>query len=147
MPPSPLILLALGVGLMLAAWYHISLGHETEHWPQTVGRVLGRRVGVSWFEIPTGPRGFVLYRYHVDGTAYEAERVSYRPYFYKVIGSADRMVYRYEPGTTVTVWYDPRRPERAVLEPGTGSLPWWQLLAGTLCTLGALALLLTGVAV
>jgi hypothetical protein len=111
-----------------AAWFINRDEKATADWPVTQGVVVTseiRRSSAETFNhrnhlawIP-----YVRYRYAVEGMPYVGERVSLQ--VYQEFAGADSspapariraVVERYRAGAEVTVHYNPRRPESAVLE-------------------------------
>lgn len=109
----------------------------SSHWPTTEGVVVD-----LWLTRRSGTH--VTYRYEVEGREYESTQVRLVEKFFREKRS-DRAA-RYPEGTRVTVWYDPLRPERAVLEPGTsrGATAKAFVAAGIFCIL-SLGLVAVGV--
>ncbi len=136
------LFLLTGAVFAVIGWHGLALGRETSGWPSTKGRVLGQRLALTWIASRMGVRPLVLYRYRVEGTAYECDRISYRLDSSMVFSEAERVAYHYPPGSDVVVRYDPRRPERAVLEAGTGAWPGWNLACGVAFILAGAVLLL-----
>jgi hypothetical protein len=59
------------------------------------------------------------YRYEVDGVQRRGSRISFAPTFNRHAFERALVVFhRYPPGKAVTIYYDPRHPERSVIEPG-----------------------------
>jgi hypothetical protein len=59
----------------------------------------------------------ITYRYIVDGSAFVGDQIhpaGIRPTTYE---QSSLLFHKYRPGATVTVYYDPRAPGRAALEP------------------------------
>jgi hypothetical protein len=113
----------LGLGLalfgtLMAAEQVVCLDRalRSRGWSTASGRVLDEAIfSVRWqFGMAHSPA--VLYEYQVDGETYRAHSVSYRGSIYR--RGAQAALDRYRPGQRVTVYYDPARPELAVLEPG-----------------------------
>lgn len=79
-------------------------------WPTAQGEIVelrsGRNIGTH-----------LRYRYEVAGRTYESGRV--RLVEKAWADNRKQVAERYPEGATVSVAYDPQRPERAVLEPGT----------------------------
>jgi hypothetical protein len=81
-------------------------------------------------------RPAVAFRYEVDGRSYTSERYAFDETSSTDPRYAETVAQRYPPGRSVTAWFDPDRPEVAILEsapPGTltfGLLflrPFWAL--------------------
>jgi hypothetical protein len=92
-------------------------------WPATTGRIVESRVEPKTLpgDRPTirfAPR--IAYEYSVDGRAYRSGRVAFGDVFWSLAPQAARAkVARYPRGAQVTVYFNPRRPQEAVLERAT----------------------------
>ena len=91
-------------------------GLRSRGWRSAAGRILGAttlrvRSPLGWFSSPV-----VAYEYTVDGATYQAQTINYRGSV--TLGAAVRTLREYRQGRRVTVYYDPRRPDIAVLERG-----------------------------
>jgi hypothetical protein len=64
---------------------------------------------------------FAHYTYAVDGRTFEGRRVSFRPMALLPLGEALELMHGLRKGSEVDVYYDPARPERAVMIPGSGT--------------------------
>ena len=137
------------VGLLaLAAWEvrNIHYGLESHNWTHVVG-VLSK----VWVEdmpdlqLENDPfrdkecthSVHARYAYRVGGRWYKARRVSYRATSWIRFREALDMIYGMRPGKEVDVWYDPEKPDRSVLIPG--SSPANAVLLCTWLVLAALA--------
>jgi hypothetical protein len=121
-------LVALLGGILLTA-LALRVGGDvraSRDWPSTSGTVEAARVAMQSEGNERKLFGAqVSYRYEVDGRRYTGERISFESGPSPNRGLAEAIVQRYAPGSTVRVFYDPARPERAVLEPGgTRLVPW-----------------------
>ena len=149
-----LLLLIVGVAVIATAIAARLEADASASWPTTSGRVTEATVKEGRESSSMG-RGanrpyrvytaHVRYEYAVDGRTYHGDRIgmdvdgsSYRSF-----AKAAAVTARYPAGATVTVHYDPGRPQRAVLEVG-GS--WGEtvavLLVGLILTGGGLLLLM-----
>ncbi len=116
------IILALLALAAREAW-HIRLGLDSLHWSHTTGTL--ERI---WQESDIGdPQSegrhsvFAHYSYAVDGRAYRGRRLSYRPMALLAFGEALEVMHGLRRGSMVDVYYDPARPGRAVMIPGSGT--------------------------
>jgi hypothetical protein len=106
---------------VLAARLHRAVA-ATRTWPAVTGRITASRL------VP-GRRtaaADVAYAYAIGGRTYTGNRVqvAHRLGDFLIAMShrhAQTLLERYPPDATVLVYYDPARPEEAVLEPGEGS--------------------------
>ncbi len=129
------ILTLAGLFFLIDGWLDIRLGRITEAWPEASGHVLSSEVRGA----PFGPGNVVAevrYSYRVNGATLHSDRLTFR--HFASVRQAELAAYHFPVGSSVKVYYDPARPERSVLMPGTGSLPW--LRAG----FGAMAIATAG---
>lgn len=122
----PLALLLVGI-LVTALGVRVAGDmRASRDWPSTAGTVEAADVTMRSEGNENKRFGAqVRYRYEVAGRAYTGERVSFESGLSPVRGLAEAAVARYAPGSTVRVFYDPARPDRAVLEPGGSSITSW----------------------
>ncbi|MDH7578386.1 MAG: DUF3592 domain-containing protein [Bacillota bacterium] len=118
------------VVILLAGMMLIILGARTlrqalasRSWPACQGRIISSEVkmyhpGPTLREEGPSYSAEILYEYRVEGKRYTSRRVFFGEYSSGSPGPARRVVDRYPPGKQVPVYYDPARPEVAVLEPG-----------------------------
>lgn len=114
-------LLAVAFALLSSPWTVrevVLLVHavRSRSWPHVFGWVTFSQVVCIRLARYAGsvPVADLDYRYAVDGVEYRGSRVAFGP----VLGQgAHDLVARYPIGETVMVYYDPRRPQRAVLQP------------------------------
>lgn len=115
---------------------------QSRRWPTTSGVLEQADIAVLDANYRGGPtinlEAFprVTYRYTVGGEAYLGVQIRFAPTFAR---DARRIARRHPPGSPLTVAYDPRRPERSVLEPGPFPM-------GHLVTAAALGVLAGGLA-
>lgn len=74
----------------------------------------------------------VSYEYRAGAVNYTGTRLCYGDYASGGGAHAGDIIARYPPGAKVAVFYDPRDPERAVLEPGVHAGVWIPIGVGTL---------------
>jgi hypothetical protein len=124
---SPFEPFVLVLSAALLAWQvrELLLALASRHWPQVTGTVLK-----AWFdesvdrddgrEVVTHTAN-VVYRYRVGVRDYESARLSYQPTSGTVFGDVTALLRNVHAGREVDVYYDPRRPARAVLVPGSST--------------------------
>lgn len=124
-------------GLLIGLW----LGASSRRWPTTEGEVLDSRAEVDPTSDPgdLSYRPKVRYRYRVNDREYVSENLTYKGYS-TAQEVVEAMAGRYPTGSQVQVYYHPRHPNRAVLEPGT---TLWQYLIPIMLAAGGMA---TGIA-
>ena len=124
------IFMAVGIVPMIIAF-------NAANWPQTEGIVVESDVGRGDVTTPHRPgnptsgstsrtqfRPNVVYTYAVDGVEYTNDRRSAGDHLFETAAEAYRIAGRYRPGTQVTVFYNPRDPQRALLEPRYNRIAW-----------------------
>jgi len=129
-PVGATVLTLVGVSEVAIAIDLLTTGCRSASWPRVRGFV--RRAWAPLLgQVLTGWASPALdYQYVVDGVLHHGSRVRYGGYFW--LSQARRARYRYEAGAQVDVYYDPRKPNRAVLEPGPPGYAWVMLLTGVL---------------
>lgn len=96
---------------------------HSAHWPSTTGVILETNLGLDGYHKGM-PRYFpeLKYSYNVEAQAYTGTRIDFlRQYQQYPPDVAMSWLLAYPPGQTVTVYYDPQKPNTAVLEPGIKS--------------------------
>lgn len=131
----------LGAAVFLAAGLAgIRRGLRTYAWARAEGRVVRSTVGRETEATGEGTvdryHAEVRYRYEAAGAAREGSAVHADDRGSPSRGRAERWAARYPQGARVAVFYDPADPDRAVLERGVGSGPFWLLAWGGLFLLG-----------
>jgi hypothetical protein len=103
----------LGMGLILVGIWDIlrRRAKRTLTWPQVTGKVLEAKVVFSSNGEGESQMPHILYSYEVNGTPHKSCAVGASG----MMTAAD-IVQKYPVGRTVQVFYDPVRPESAVLE-------------------------------
>ena len=98
----------------------------SQGWPTTAGTIISCiRQGTSFKEYDgdyhTETKVYISYQYSVNGIAYSSSAVNAIDYalFLYPISFADR----YPAGKAVVVYYNPKNPSEAVLEPGLVLIP------------------------
>ncbi|WP_417390617.1 DUF3592 domain-containing protein [Gimesia sp.] len=129
-------LIFLIVGYVMA--YQIGLplleqARASTSWPVTTGEVLESKVKShrSSNSSSSTYAAHVVYRYQIEGKNYESQTV----WFGSDVSTSDRSlaqntVKKYPVRQSVNVYYDPRHPEAAVLEPGVFKTTWFYYLFG-----------------
>jgi hypothetical protein len=127
----PLAIVAAGVVLVVFGVYTRVQSLRSRSWPTAPGVITESRVDSSrnrdgqWSHTAR-----IRYRYTVDGKTYNGDTISYAK---GLFDGASVQVSRYPQGSAVGVYYDPKDPASAVLDPGAGPTPALALLAGVGC--------------
>lgn len=110
-----LLIGAIGVVLLVAAFLMARTPGKSTHWPTAAGQILAstinyrRRSGGGHSPYP-----LVMYVYQVEGRQYQSQRI----YFGGVVGGSAMtgVIKKYPVGAQVPVYYNPQDPADAVLE-------------------------------
>ncbi len=143
-----IVLIAIGLFLVVITPISIKAGKRSTSWPTVPGTVLSSDVeqkietdaddSVSVYYYPR-----VRYEYKVEGKTYQSVK-------YKLLDAsttkkkAQEFTALFLPGNTVTVHYNPAKPEEAVLQPGSQNYLYFFLVLGVaLVIAGVVQCLLT----
>jgi Protein of unknown function (DUF3592) len=114
-----IICIVIGLGFVLYLLWTLRHLHMSKRWSKTTGEVLESNLE----EDSDGWYPHVRYEYTVGRKRYASERL----YFYAVNGSTKRDAKKhlspYAVGKTVPIYYDPVKPEEAVLN---RHVPLWR---------------------
>jgi hypothetical protein len=115
---------------------------QSEDWPQVTGHV----VNAFTTEAGEWPAPIVIYRYEVAGRTYNRSRVRFGGTGGMNPMEVERVTASFPTGADVPVYYDPKRPGRSVLMPGSARLNkgllWGAGGMVAICLLAALAMAL-----
>jgi hypothetical protein len=140
-----LILAAVGLFLFIRGLWVFRTSRASRSWPSVEGHVVGatveRRVDSDEDGTTTRYTPHTVYSYSVLGDQYTGDKVAIgsTPSYASYRKAESKLVY--EPGQQVTVYYDPQKPARAVLEAGASHGVWGSLITGAAFMIfGALAI-------
>ena len=135
-----LILAGLAAGIVLFALtlprYYREMGSAA--WPATSGTImetnLVRAYGPKHFE---GYMPGLQYVYQVDGRTYVGSRIDFhmQDHIYAK-GFAEAWLFKYPPGKSVRVYYNPKDPSITILEPGIKPEQRWLFYLGVTYIIG-----------
>ncbi len=138
------IFVGVGVGLALYGKSEYQKARASADWPSVQGEVTESRVHSYRKSTGTGTshsrrkryyEAHIEYQYAVDGRSYTSDGIGMMNGSSTNRSRAERIVRRYPKRKTVTVFYDPARPEIAVLEPGVSTGNCFLLGGGALFAL------------
>ena len=127
-----ILIFLLGSAFLVYGIYPFYFGVVTRRWPTTSGIIISsdvkkekssyvRMSSAHASRSPNGYHAVVNYKYAVNQKEFESNRIIHNPlgagvYFSDHI--PNECIKKYHPGKNVTVFYDPAKPEYAILEPG-----------------------------
>jgi Protein of unknown function (DUF3592) len=91
---------------------------KSRDWPTTSGQIISSSLQVRYFKGMKGYYAEIRYRYRVGDTNYEGNQISFNRVHAAVAEAWQPVVDAYLVGRDVNVYYDPKNPSIAVLEPG-----------------------------
>jgi hypothetical protein len=133
----PWVFMGGGALILLILGRFLWLGYHSQNWPSTTGRIATCKI-----DRHRGKRGEpagtvrVSLAYEVAGKSYVGGRIGYHGAEGGTLAEAESLARLFAEGSEVTVYYDPKNPRRAILQPGTSPM----LLTAMLIAAGMLAL-------
>ncbi|HSH01666.1 MAG TPA: DUF3592 domain-containing protein [Anaerolineae bacterium] len=116
-------LIAIGIVLVMHHFNHKNhqLALATEEWSHVMGQVISATINNPIGQKKRDKRYgvFVNVNYNVDGQSFTTERIAIGQYRFKHRSKAEQILQKYLPGQKVNVYYQPTKPDLAVLEQGT----------------------------
>lgn len=114
-----LLFLIAGIAICLKGYFDLQEAMSSYSWLSTSGQIVSSQVKkVDRFKEAPSFYADIAYEYQVAGKKYRGERIFFGEYGSGSEKEARSWVDKYRVGQTVTVYYHPRQPERAVLERG-----------------------------
>jgi hypothetical protein len=108
---------ALACGLILTVWLRFRLTGFTRSWPVAIGILLDREVASERDDVGPWYRPVVRYRYEIAGQRFEGSHISWTEQQHRTYAKARMALDSFSPGQKVNVYYDPKMPNSAVLNP------------------------------
>jgi hypothetical protein len=123
------------IGLLAFSYgaHELFMGLQSLHWLRTDGVIQSIKMsheGGGHVGYTDGVK--VAYEYRVGGSNYTGTRICFGDYQSGDARHARNMIARYQPNAKTTVFYDPGKPESAVLETGVHGGVWLGLGMGAL---------------
>ena len=128
-----LLILYLPGGLLLLfiASKNYILGKLSNDWPKTEGKII--RSGSGFIDTDTMQKEYFLniqYHYSVEGKDFTSCRISFKYLSRRTKEAIQEILNRYPLGKKIDVYYNPRRPQMAILEPGTSIKSFIHIMLG-----------------
>jgi hypothetical protein len=136
------------VGTLVLIWQGILFkeAQDARSWPTANGKIISSRLSAerdSGFNKPMMYGTSIKYEYSIDGKAFVSNRILFGQMTSNWSNGANTLISRYPPGKVVTVYYNPKNPEIAVLEPGKIGTILFVFIAFFFLIIGLLPLLLS----
>ena len=122
-----------GISMIFWGWTNYKNARASEIWPSTPGVIITSRMEIDYGKSDDAEPKYIAvisYNYKVDTMDYTADRVFFDSHSYLKKIQAEKVISRYPVGKKVRVYYDPSKPYRAVLEPGSASGAGYALIFG-----------------
>jgi hypothetical protein len=134
-----LAIFAGGVFFVGNALWNLLAGMKSRSWPSTRGTITAAELEEKSDSDGTTYRARVVYEYRTNRGVYSSSRVFFGDWLATNASraAAARRVKKYPVGSTVTVFHDPARPSRTVLEPGLNGYFWFEIAFGLVVAFGA----------
>ena len=133
---TSLIIVMLGAGFSVWGWGLINDARLSLNWPTATGTVLHSRVK-SYTSYSDGKStemysADIVYRYTVNTKTYTSSDISLGDHSSSSYGGMEKLIRLYPTGEIVTVYYDPNKPDNALLEPGPAFITYLPFAFGVL---------------
>jgi len=143
--------LFLGLAFTYVGWTYVSLARRMRHFRSTPGTITAREVvtlpsgntRTGAFGDGGGYMPSVRYRYTVDGTELEGDKISFAYAGYKQAIAERKLA---EIPSDVVVWFNPEKPSEAYLERHTPTMGLLLVIFGVCVSLGAAIKVIVSVA-
>lgn len=120
------IFLIIGLVVSTIGFREMKEAKVSTKWPTTSGVILESKVDSrSDSDSGTSYHAEVLYQFEMDGAKIQGNRISFGEVGTGDASDASRVVNRFPKDTEVTIYYDPKDPFNAVLEPGIQTGTWF----------------------
>jgi hypothetical protein len=112
-----------GCVMFMAGLYYYRRARASNHWPFTTGIILSSEVSqekkaLDDYQTVDTYKPEVCYAYQIGGEKYTSKRIRILPSFKTSSALALRLAFKYHKDSQVSVFYNPDKPDHAVLEPG-----------------------------
>ncbi|QIF01471.1 DUF3592 domain-containing protein [Roseimicrobium sp. ORNL1] len=126
-----LLFILAGLGLLVLGVVRYREGKASNSWTEVPAKVESADMGRTKNKT-AGSRyhAHVTYTYEVQGVSYTSRRVGLAGQESGSENHAQSLLKQYPVGSTVKAYYDPTRPEKAVLIRGVGSSVWTVFVVG-----------------
>lgn len=137
-----LVLVMLGIGFSVWGWGLITDARLSLSWPTATGTVIHSSVknytSISGGKSTQMYSADIKYRYTVNKKTYISGDVSLGDHSSNSSGGMRELTMLYPVGKSITVYYDPYKPNSALLEPGPAFITYLPFAFGVLAVIAGL---------
>lgn len=114
-----IIFLLVGILLTSISLYFLKMARNSVYWDNTTGEITRSDITTSTSKNGTQYKANIHYKYQVYGTEYTSKRAFYGSNISTSSKKrAQKLIDKYSVGQKVSLYYDPMKNSRAVIEPG-----------------------------
>lgn len=130
-----IIFILIGLIFFITGIINIIRGFSSKNWPSVQGKVVSSDIQIQR-NTSRGPNytPAILFEYFINGTRYFSNKISFGGTSSRLI-SIQKTLIKYPTGSNVLVYYNPQKPQIAVLEPGITFSTIIFLLVGIILTI------------
>lgn len=125
-----IIYIVFGLAVVFIGTRDASRGKQSESWPTTEGVITSASIRQRVVRATTKYIPEVSYTYTVEDTRHSGSRIQFGSPSSRFRNSAERVLDRFRPGSTVPVSYNSKDHAESVLKPGVRSIDWLFILVG-----------------
>ena len=111
-----IIFIIIGLVFSITAIVNIVRGFSSKNWPTVQGKIISSDIQIQRDIRQTNYSPAILFEYFINGAKYFSNKLSFSGTSSRLI-SIQRALVKYPVGTEVLVYYNPQKPQIAVLEP------------------------------
>jgi hypothetical protein len=127
-----LILILTGLGLIVLGVVRVREGLASNAWTEVAAKVQSAELGKTRKKSSSYRyHAHITYQYEVQGVPYTGRQVGLTGQGSGSESHAKKLLGQYTVGSNVKAYYDPSKPENAVLIRGVGSSVWVLFLVGS----------------
>lgn len=112
-----IIFAVAGIAIFLINQHNKKGNAAASTWPETTGTIITSEVDREYGDDSDATYSAgIVYTYEVNGKTYKGNRIAYASNAYSSAAQAQIVCDRFPVGAKVPVYYDPAKPNKAVLE-------------------------------
>lgn len=124
---NPILILVIGIIITLLGLHIVISANSSYTWIEVKGKIVSTKIVNNSDEKDIE----VKYTYSVNGKSYHGHKISFGDNTSMTGQEVDRIYEKFLPsGKIISVYYNPKSPDKAVLEPGNNFGSLWPLIMG-----------------